>query len=974
MDWIKAVEAIWSSQQNNQLVIFVGAGVSANSGVPSWSELIKKIAIQVGYDKCRLCSQDITSCNLIQDNKQCSFSQEELLRVPEYFYQADTSTGHTTYYNFIRCALETDNGPNPIDDEIFNILPHHIITTNFDNLLESTNVVNSNLYAVVSQDSDLLSTASDRYLIKMHGDLDNVQSVVLRESDYIDYEQTHPLISTFIRSLLINHTFLFLGYSLNDYNLNLIIGWINYFRKHYAVNESPQNFLVTASAPESFEQIRLESKNIFTVDLSELPDSLVSDINTSSKLIYDTGKRLLSFLRCITDTTLVQEYISLEKVLPGKFQVLKSYNRISHEDLRRVLLLSKTRVIGTCMLFYVEKSYDQIAKIIQKNNPQLIELFQRTGITEIAYMGENPSKDIDIPTSEIQIPYMQLYLDNDYIEISSQINTCSDMSCVLYFYHLLNKSSEEIDAICFKEASSMTSQDYVAILLHKMRVRAAKITWWDRQNAKTKELRKLFKSIPTKYYDATHFLRLLYNSAAENMDKMKKILEKQEQRYAYLSTTWHSGSAHTHIWDLQGYIYDYYFFFKGNYLPLDYFSDSKEYFSHYIKAILCTYAPVLEQPDNNLIGISTERAPYPLNDIDLDIFVKYCDSKDFIRWIKEYHAQALLVEDGIDVVTKFKNLCASFEHFRVREWADQIHCFSIIVCMLELNCNERIDIFNGLVNTFVNMSIEHLGMGIELFVSITHLLEHLSLDMADAPCSKLLECILSPATWPELLKQHCNKVLNATKLLAPYAKQETIATIISIIDSESDIQVKVNRIFEFRHLISREQYRSFLANNLEYLNTGKIFYLLVEGNVDFDENIYTLFINTIQRQVHQRFDSRVRTFPDMLELTISHCIILKLCGFKVNLSRLEAFTEYSPHLRFVLDPDHFDYSTVDLTNYMWENLIYSNDYKKYFVEHKSELLSDDLRNAFKLGLDTQAQQKIVYGLLVDSNELRSFGR
>ena len=67
----------------------------------------------------------------------------------------------------------------------------------------------------------------------MHGDLKVPNSIVLKESDYLDYEQKHTLISTFIRSLLVNHTFVFLGYSLNDYNLNLIIGWINYFRKFY---------------------------------------------------------------------------------------------------------------------------------------------------------------------------------------------------------------------------------------------------------------------------------------------------------------------------------------------------------------------------------------------------------------------------------------------------------------------------------------------------------------------------------------------------------------------------------------------------------------------------------------------------------------------------------------------------------------------------------------------------------------------
>ena len=116
-------------------------------------------------------------------------------------------------------------------------------------LLEDSANLNAQLYTVVSQDSDLLSKSNERYIIKMHGDLKVPNSIVLKESDYLDYEQKHTLISTFIRSLLVNHTFVFLGYSLNDYNLNLIIGWINYFRKFYGVAERPSNFLVSSEAP-----------------------------------------------------------------------------------------------------------------------------------------------------------------------------------------------------------------------------------------------------------------------------------------------------------------------------------------------------------------------------------------------------------------------------------------------------------------------------------------------------------------------------------------------------------------------------------------------------------------------------------------------------------------------------------------------------------------------------------------------------
>ncbi len=77
-------------------------------------------------------------------------------------------------------------------------------------------------------------------------------------------------------------------------------------------------------------------------------------------------------------------------------------------------------------------------------------------------------------------------------------------------------------------------------------------------------------------------------------------------------------------------------------------------------------------------------------------------------------------------------------------------------------------------------------------------------------------------------------------------------------------------------------------------------------------------------------------------------------------------------MSFIVDPDHYDYSKVDLSNYMWGNFIYSPTYQQYFIDHKHEIITDSLKNCFRCGSATEAQQKIVYGLLLAGDELRSF--
>ena len=102
------------------------------------------------------------------------------------------------------------------------------------------------------------------------------------------------------------------------------------------------------------------------------------------------------------------------------------------------------------------------------------------------------------------------------------------------------------------------------------------------------------------------------------------------------------------------------------------------------------------------------------------------------------------------------------------------------------------------------------------------------------------------------------------------------------------------------------------------------------------------------------------------------CIILKLCDFDLDLSLLTPFAEYSFQLQFMLNPESFDYSNVDVDQYMWQNLIYSKEYREYFVKHKKDFLSPRVNDIFSMGLSTTDQQKIVYGILLDDDELRQF--
>ena len=133
------------------MVVFVGAGVSKNSGVPAWLDLIKQFADELGYSRCDTCKNNTADCPKADCKGQSNYTQDEFLRIPEYYYQQDTSENHADYFGLIQRTLHSDNDSNPIDDKIFSVFLRHIITTNYDPFLEKSRSVNS-----------LLGTAKNR--------------------------------------------------------------------------------------------------------------------------------------------------------------------------------------------------------------------------------------------------------------------------------------------------------------------------------------------------------------------------------------------------------------------------------------------------------------------------------------------------------------------------------------------------------------------------------------------------------------------------------------------------------------------------------------------------------------------------------------------------------------------------------------------------------------------------------------------
>ena len=279
MTFYEMIEDMSLALNREKLVIFVGAGVSKNSGLPTWGQLVQEFAGKIGYP---------TNGRL---------ATEEYIRIPQYYYCLDESEGHSSYYSLLKSMLPENIRPNLLDELIVSLHPKHIVTTNFDTLLDQV----ASGYEVIREDKDLMTGISSHYLLKLHGDIHQPEKLVFKEDDYLHYSHTHRLMETFLKSLLIDHVFLFVGYSLNDYNLKTFVSWIEYIAEEMHVKQQMhRNYFLSSSLHAGKDYLRkyYEGKGLEVIDLYQLPDEVEKQAE-SVPLADDLGRRTYAVLELL---------------------------------------------------------------------------------------------------------------------------------------------------------------------------------------------------------------------------------------------------------------------------------------------------------------------------------------------------------------------------------------------------------------------------------------------------------------------------------------------------------------------------------------------------------------------------------------------------------------------------------------------------------------------------------------------------
>ncbi|WP_417610289.1 SIR2 family protein [Owenweeksia hongkongensis] len=186
------------SLQDRSAAIFAGAGLSVGAGFVDWKGLLEDIAKEIGLD--------------IQ-------KEDDLLAVAQYHYNENRGRGklNKKILNiFTEAVDETEN------HKVLARLPVSTYwTTNYDNLIEAALERNNMIVDVKHQKEQLPSSKFKRDVVvyKMHGDAAHPADAIITRDDYEKYFRTHEPFINALQGDLITKTFLFIGFSFNDPNL-----------------------------------------------------------------------------------------------------------------------------------------------------------------------------------------------------------------------------------------------------------------------------------------------------------------------------------------------------------------------------------------------------------------------------------------------------------------------------------------------------------------------------------------------------------------------------------------------------------------------------------------------------------------------------------------------------------------------------------------------------------------------------------
>lgn len=236
--------------RDRRCILFAGAGVSMSVGLPSWRTLIDHMGEELEFDTEIFANPDISYFTLA-----------------EYYRLQQGSIGPLRSWMDRNWTIPEDVLMQSKVHELIVKLDFSIIyTTNFDRNLETSFRLRGRDFVKVANAKDIARVRDGvTQIIKFHGDFDDDQSLVLAETDYFNRLSFSSPLDIKFRADALGKTILFIGYSLSDLNIRLLLYrlWQTWQESGYE-KDRPRSY-VFMMRPNPIEQAVLAQWGISTL-------------------------------------------------------------------------------------------------------------------------------------------------------------------------------------------------------------------------------------------------------------------------------------------------------------------------------------------------------------------------------------------------------------------------------------------------------------------------------------------------------------------------------------------------------------------------------------------------------------------------------------------------------------------------------------------------------------------------------------
>lgn len=284
--------------KDGQIVLFLGAGATLGAAHP------KNIPPPIGPKLAKLVSKKFLNSKF--DNHplahvvELAISETDLFRVQEFIY-----------------SIFIDFYPSEFHKLIPKFLWHAIATTNFDLIIERAyeNVPDQLQELVVFKkngeriESKIKSRRSIMY-VKLHGCITDINDpevpLILAPDQYVTHRKGRSLLFERLRGLSYEFPFLFVGSSLDDYDIRTILLELTDLKK-----AQPRSFLIKPGISD-VEKRLWEGKKITAIDLK------FKDFLVQVDSILPEKTRVLSALPSKIDHPIFKRFFVSEEVQPSE--------------------------------------------------------------------------------------------------------------------------------------------------------------------------------------------------------------------------------------------------------------------------------------------------------------------------------------------------------------------------------------------------------------------------------------------------------------------------------------------------------------------------------------------------------------------------------------------------------------------------------------------------------------------------------